>query len=122
FLASGGFDESFGPGAPYPAAEGIELMNRLFQRIAAGQARYSPTIRMRHPTKVPPWNAGAVQRFRAYASGDGALIAKSPQPHMLYWGARTAIVALVHAVRLDGWRSRAFAARLAGLAAGFIAY
>lgn len=118
FLAAGGFDERFGPGGRYPAAEGIELMNRLFRQVRAGEALYNPAIRMRHPTKVPPWDRQAVRRFRTYALGDGALIAKNPEPHILYWGARTAVAAALQALAFDGWRSLAFAARLGGLCRG----
>lgn len=122
FLAAGGFDERFGPGAPYPAAEGIDLMNRLFHRLGEGKACYSPRIRMEHPTKIPPWNRWAVHRFYTYAIGDGALIAKHPEPHILYWGMRTLVVAMIQTLTLRGWRSAAFAARMAGLMKGFVSF
>jgi glycosyltransferase involved in cell wall biosynthesis len=122
FLEAGGFDERFGPGAAFPAAEGIDLMNRLFQRYGDGLACYSPQVRMRHPSKIPPWSRWAVGRFYAYAQGDGALIAKSPRPHMLYWGARTLASALLQTLLFRGWRSLAFGARVAGLLRGFVAY
>jgi glycosyltransferase involved in cell wall biosynthesis len=63
FLAVGGFDERFGPGARFPAAEGIDLMDRLFASMDEGGALYSPMVQMRHPTKIPPWNPWAVRRF-----------------------------------------------------------
>ncbi|MFM2275384.1 MAG: hypothetical protein RL211_1256 [Pseudomonadota bacterium] len=122
FLAVQGFDQRFGPGGTFPAAEGIDLMNRLFTRFGDGRACYSPRIRMRHPTKIPPWNAWAVGRFHRYALGDGALIAKNPQSHMLSWGLRTAVTATLQALTFRGWRSLAYAARLTGLFAGFIAF
>lgn len=127
FLAAGGFDERFGPGGRFPAAEGIELMNRLFLRLQAGErACYHPDVRMVHPSKIPPWNRWAVERFYSYAQGDGALIAKSPQPHILLWGMRTVVSAalqtLVHAACLRGWQSMAFAARIVGLVKGATAY
>lgn len=122
FLAAGGFDERFGPGGRYPAAEGIELMNRLFRRLGTGQALYNPAIRMRHPTKIPPWNRWAVHRLRSYAVGDGALIAKNPEPHILYWGVRTIGASVLQALACDGWRSIAFAARLLGLFRGMGAF
>jgi hypothetical protein len=75
---------------------------------------------MRHPTKIPPWNRWAVCRFYEYAIGDGALIAKNPQPHMLYWGARTIFSAIRQVLFFRGWRSVAFAGRLIGLIRGFI--
>jgi glycosyltransferase involved in cell wall biosynthesis len=122
FLAVGGFDERFGPGARYPAAEGIELMNRLFAELKPGQACYEPAIKMRHPSKFPPWTRWAAERFHSYAIGDGALIAKNPHPHMLNWGLRTLVSATLQTVSLDGWRSAAFAARLAGMLRGFFAF
>jgi hypothetical protein len=117
-----GFDERFGPGDQFPAAEGIDLMNRLFSLINEGQAIYSPDIKMRHPTKIPPWNRWAVSRFHSYAKGDGALIAKHFQPHMIYWGLRTACVSLVQLFRFRGWQSLAYASRLAGLVEGFFSF
>jgi glycosyltransferase involved in cell wall biosynthesis len=122
FLAAGGFDERFGPGAPYPAAEGIELMNRLFGRLGDGEACYSPSVQVTHPTKVPPWNRWAVSRFHTYAIGDGALIAKSPQPHLLLWGLRMVLAATLQMLSLRGWRSAAYAARLLGLVRGFCSF
>jgi glycosyltransferase involved in cell wall biosynthesis len=122
FLSVDGFDERFGPGARFPAAEGIDLMNRLFSCIGSGLALYSPTVKMRHPTKIPPWNPWAVRRFYDYARGDGALIAKSFSPHLLNWGLRTFASAMLQIVRLQGWKSLAYAARVTGLIIGFCAY
>ncbi len=122
FLAVGGFDERFGPGATYPAAEGIDLMNRLFALRAEGKACYSPRVKMKHPTKIPPWNRSAVDRFFSYACGDGALIAKNPQPHVLYWGFRTLASALLQTLSLRGWRSVAYGARFIGMIKGFLHY
>lgn len=122
FHAAGGFDERFGPGGRYHSAEGTDLMNRVFERIGEGKAWYSPQIRMKHPTKTPPWNRWAVARFHAYAIGGGALIAKTPQPHMLGWGARTLASAFLQMFTLQGWRGLAFAALIAGLLRGFVSY
>lgn len=122
FLTTNGFDERFGPGAQFPAAEGIDLMNRLFVEMGNDLAIYSPAIRMQHPTKIPPWNLWAAKRFQAYAKGNGALIAKSFQPHMVYWGLRTAGGAFIHILSLQGWKSLAYAARLLGLVTGFFSF
>lgn len=122
FLSAGGFDERFGPGTRFPAAEGVDLMNRMFDHIGDGKACYSPRIAMRHPTKIPPWNRWAVSRFHSYAIGDGALIAKSPRLHMLYWGARTLVAATLQVLSFKGWRSVAFAGRIIGLIKGFFAF
>lgn len=122
FLRTGGFDERFGPGAPYPAAEGIDLMHRMFAHLGSGKACYDPLIKMRHPSKIPPWNRWAVGRFHSYAIGDGALIAKNPQPHMLNWGLRALASAVLQMFSLQGWRSAAFAARILGLFKGFVSF
>jgi glycosyltransferase involved in cell wall biosynthesis len=119
FFAAGGFDERLGPGTLYPAAEGIDLMNRLFATAGRKKACYSPHIKLRHPTKIPPWNRWAVGRFYAYACGEGALIAKNPKPHILCWGLRNIASALLHTLSCRGWRSVAFGARLIGLIKGF---
>lgn len=122
FLRTGGFDERFGPGAPFPAAEGIDLMNRLFDHMNGQKACYSPQIKMRHPSKIPPWNAWAVSRFHSYAIGGGALIAKNPQPHILRWGIRTLASAFIQLFTVNGWRSAAFAALILGMIRGFAAF
>ncbi|MCQ4296209.1 glycosyltransferase [Pseudomonas stutzeri] len=122
FILTGGFDERFGPGAPYPAAEGIDLMHRMFEHIGSGKACYDPQIKMRHPSKIPPWNRWAVSRFHSYAIGDGALIAKNPKPHILNWGLRALVSALLQVFSFKGWKSAAFAARIVGLFKGFVTY
>jgi glycosyltransferase involved in cell wall biosynthesis len=122
FQDVGGFDERFGPGGLYPAAEGIDLMNRLFTRMHGQKACYNPRIKMQHPSKVPPWNRWAVGRFYRYAIGDGALIAKNPQPHMLNWGLRTLVSAFLQLFTLDRWKMAAFAARMLGMLQGFMVF
>ena len=118
FLQAGGFDERFGPGTTFPAAEGVDLLNRLFAGMGQDKAYYSPQVRMQHPTKVPPWNRWVVARFHAYARGAGALVAKHPAPHMLVWGVRIIVGAAVQALIFRGWRGAAFAARLRGFFEG----
>lgn len=120
FASVGGFDPSFGPGAPYPAAEGIDLVNRLLAETREGY--FSPAIEFIHPSKIPPWNAWAIERFGQYAIGDGALIAKNPSLPLLYWGSRTVLAALHHLVTSDSQRRAAYAARLRGLLAGLTRY
>lgn len=120
FFAAGGFDERFGPGAMFPAAEGIDLMNRLLAVIGDGRACYSPRVRMQHPAKVPPWNRWVAARFHSYARGAGALVAKNPSPHMLYWGARIIVGSAVQALVFRGWRGAAFAARFRGFFSGLL--
>lgn len=120
FASVGGFDPSFGPGAPYPAAEGIDLVNRLLAK--SGHGYFSPAIQFVHPSKIPPWTDWAVERFGHYAIGDGALIAKNPSPPLLYWGGRTVLSALVNLAAADRLRRAAYAARLRGLVTGFFRY
>ncbi|SMB24533.1 Glycosyl transferase, family 2 [Sterolibacterium denitrificans] len=120
FMRAGGFDERFGPGAAFPAAEGIELMDRLFALMENRRACYDPAIRMRHPQKVPPWNRWAAARFHAYAIGAGAVVAKRPSPHLIYWGARIVAGALARALFSRGWKRAAYAARARGFFTGLL--
>ncbi len=120
YTAVGGFDPDFGPGAPYPAAEGIDLVNRLLE--SAGRGYYSPAIEFIHPSKIPPWTTWAVERFGHYAIGDGALIAKSPSLPLLYRGGRTVLSALVRLAAPNSPCRAAYAARLRGLVTGFSRY
>lgn len=120
FASVGGFDPAFGPGGPYPAAEGIDLVNRLLGRASHGY--FSPAIEFVHASKVPPWTQWAVERFGHYAIGDGALIAKSRSWPMFYWGARTVLAALANLTAADRLRRAAYAARLRGLFAGYRRY
>lgn len=122
FLSSGGFDERFGPGTAFPAAEGIDLMNRLLPRAAAGSAVYEPRVTLRHPTKIPPWNKWAADRFYDYAIGAGAAIAKCPQPHMLHWGVRILLSAALALWCRYPWRSVAYLSRIRGLWHGWMAF
>lgn len=122
FLRASGFDERFGPGGLFPAAEGVDLMNRMFGFMDGQKACYSPTIKMQHPSKIPPWNAWAVGRLHSYAIGDGALIAKNPQLHMLNWGMRTIVSAFLQLFTRDAWKSAAYMARIVGLLRGFTAF
>jgi len=94
-------------------------MNRLFSQMGSGQACYTPKIRLTHPTKIPPWNRWAANRLYSYALGEGALIAKNPQPHILYWGMRAFLATTRQMLAFRGWRSAAFSARLLGLFKGF---
>lgn len=122
FTAVGGFDERFGPGARYPAAEGIDLINRMFAMNPELVAWYSPTIRLEHPSKVPPWNDWAVSRMGSYGFGDGAMIAKNLNPNILWWGAVTFAAVCLSLFSKNGYKRRAFAARINGMVRGFLDY
>lgn len=122
FVATGGFDEDFGPGARFPAAEGIDLMSRMFDVIGAGKARYTPRIAMQHPTKIPPWTDWAVNRHHQYAIGFGAFISKRPRLPIIYWGTRSLVWACLRTLVFRGRRRRAYAAHVTGLLRGVVAY
>lgn len=122
FHDAGAFDERFGPGASYQAAEGVDLMDRLFSVRPGCKACYSPKIRIKHPAKIPPWNSWAVDRFFSYARGDGALIAKTLNTHCLWWGFRTFVSAFLQIISFRGWISIAYAARVIGLIDGFLSF
>lgn len=122
YASVSGFDERFGPGTRYPAAEGIDLVARLFSALGDGVACFDPAIRMQHPTKIPPFNAWSAARFHTYAIGDGALVAKNPGRHILRWGARTIVSSAIQTFSLPPWRGVSFAARLAGLVRGYSRY
>ena len=122
FLAAGGFDENFGPGARWPAAEGVDLMDRLFTVLEGRKARYDPAVKMRHPNKIPPWNRWAAGRFYQYAQGDGALISKNPSLPMLNWGCRTLLAGVRGALTLKPWKSAAYLLRVLGLCKGFVSH
>ncbi len=118
FLAAGGFDPRFGPGAPYPAAEGVELVDRMLRQGTDWRARFDPAIQMEHPDKIPPWNRWAAQRFYRYAQGDGAFVARRLRGHTLWWVVRTLGSAGLHTLAFRGWVSVAHAARIAGIGVG----
>lgn len=79
FLAIGGFDEEFGPGAPFPGSEGADLVIRLLDAFPDATAELSPYLRIWHPIKGPPWDATAAQRLYDLGYGSGALVAKHPR-------------------------------------------
>lgn len=119
FLAVGGFDEFFGPGAPYPAAEGVDLMQRLLAHPGGGLAVYHPAVRLQHPSKIPPWNDWAVSRFYSYAIGDGAVVAKNRSANLHWWAFRTLGSAVLQCLYFRGARRRAFYMRIRGLVTGY---
>jgi glycosyltransferase involved in cell wall biosynthesis len=72
FDAVGGFDESFGPGARYRAAEDHDLFDRL---LAAGfTGRYEPAIAAEHEQWRQRW--ALVRLEWAYGVGTGARLAR----------------------------------------------
>jgi hypothetical protein len=113
FLGVGGFDEAFGPGAPYPAAEGVDLMQRLLAHPAGGRAVYNPLVRLQHPSKIPPWNDWAVSRFQLRdrrRRGGG----QEPQRQPALVGVSHAGPAVLQGLYFRGPRGRAFSMRIRG--------
>ncbi|WP_052711989.1 glycosyltransferase family 2 protein [Paracidovorax citrulli] len=118
FLSVGGFDSRFGPGAPFTAAEGVELVDRLLREGSGWRARFDPAIQVEHPDKIPPWNRWAMQRFYRYAQGDGAFVVHRLGGHTLRWVILTLGSAGLRTLVFRGWVSVAHGARIAGICVG----
>lgn len=74
FMAMGGFDEEFGPGAALRAAEDIELLDRL---LGTGVAvAYTPGAIVYHQMQT---RAGRLRRRFPYGFGMGSFIAQTPR-------------------------------------------
>ena len=122
FVAAGGFDPRFGPGARYPAAEGAEMLLRAFARMPRSRGWFSPDIRLYHPTKIPPWTEEAVARVHDYGFGEGGMLAKHPVPACWWRTLRFAVKhALVAALPL-GNVARGSRRKLRGLIGGYRSY
>jgi glycosyltransferase involved in cell wall biosynthesis len=126
FFEVGGFDDNFGPGARYPAAECLDLQNRMLSRLELNQAIYSPKIKLKHPIKMPPWNRWALRRSYSYACGSGAVVAKHFTIPMAYYGISRIAANLIKAahalIRLQGWESLSRVAAAIGMMRGFNSY
>jgi GT2 family glycosyltransferase len=69
---AGGFDEAFGPGARFRAAEDVHLLERL---LATGATiAYAPAAVVYHETKTP---SGRLRRRLPYGYGLGAAVASA---------------------------------------------
>ncbi len=121
FISVGGFDERFGPGAFYPVAEGLEMMERLFH---SGRLNglFDPDLIFYHENKFPPWDHSAVKAMARYGFGEGALIAKHLKPNMLRWFLITTAANLVNAFSSSKLKRKAFRQRLLQSYKGFLAY
>lgn len=122
FLAVGGFDSRFGPGAPYPAAEGAELLLRVFARMPRPRAWFTPALRLYHPTKAPSWTADAIARVHDYAVGEGGMLAKHPYPACWWRTFRFVIKHAVAGILPLGPLAQSSRRKLAGLISGYRAY
>lgn len=69
FLALGGFDSRFGPGAPYHAAEGVEFEMRFLSRYGSGATWFDASIYCFHPRKREPFDPTLLVRARQYSRG-----------------------------------------------------
>jgi GT2 family glycosyltransferase len=120
FRLIGGFDEEFGPGARYRAAEDIEFLERLLE--AGSSVAYAPSAVVYHEMKTP---RERLRRRYPYGFGMGALVAKAERPRRR----RLATDYLLMQVRATAAATRARSARrlaepplsAAGFTAGFVA-
>ncbi len=123
FRAVGGFDEDFGPAAPFPGSEGADLVIRLLDAFPHTCAELSPDVRIWHASKGPPWDAAAVRRRYDLGLGCGALVAKHRRPsYTVRYLARWAR-AVVDAGRCgEPGEREAHRQWAVGFAAGWLAY
>jgi GT2 family glycosyltransferase len=76
FMSIEGFDPLFGPGGRFPAAEGADLMRRLWQQAKSPRTLYTPTIQLYHPEKFADETAAGRDRVRRFAFAEGAFVAR----------------------------------------------
>lgn len=69
FLALGGFDSRFGPGAPYQAAEGVEFEMRFLEKFGSRATWFDSSIYCFHPRKREPFDPTLLVRARQYSRG-----------------------------------------------------
>lgn len=122
FTAIGGFDPAFGPGAPFPAAEGAEMLLRLFAVHPDLHGWFSRDLRLYHPTKIPPWTAEAVARGYDYAFGEGGMLAKHPRPTCWWRTVRYVVKHSLAGIAPLGPMAACSRNKLRGLINGYTAY
>jgi glycosyltransferase involved in cell wall biosynthesis len=83
FLALGGFDSRFGPGAPYHAAEGVEFEMRFLSRFGSGATWFDASIYCFHPRKREPFDPTLLVRARQYSRG--MAIVPTYHPSLAAW-------------------------------------
>jgi O-antigen biosynthesis protein len=101
FREVGGFDESFGPGARYRAAEDIDLFERLMR--ARVRVVYTPDAVVFHQMKD---RRGWLRRQVPYGIGMGALIRRAPSGRRAFLAG--AYGRMLATTALSGIRSRSW--------------
>ena len=83
FLALGGFDSRFGPGAPYHAAEGVEFEMRFLSRYGSDATWFDSSVYCFHPRKREPFDPTLLVRARQYSRGMAMI--PTYHPSMAAW-------------------------------------
>jgi glycosyltransferase involved in cell wall biosynthesis len=122
FLALGGFDPEFGPGARYHASEGPDLLYRFLRAHPGGAAWFDSSIYCFHPRKIPPYDDAALERGRLYGIGRGALAAAHPNVGNLTIFGLALARNLVYAALFGGKRRAYHLSRIRALCNGFAQY
>ena len=125
FLSVGGFDPLFGPGGQFPAAEGADLMRRLWIVRNHLRTRYTPSIRIYHPDKLrlPAAKAEALrERIYDFACAEGAFTARYSQVLPLGAIATKLLFRFGGACIYRGERRRRNIAFLTGFCSGYYRY
>jgi glycosyltransferase involved in cell wall biosynthesis len=78
FLALGGFDSRFGPGAPYHAAEGVEFEMRFLSKFGSRATWFDASVYCFHPRKREPLDPTLLIRARQYSRGMAMVPAYHP--------------------------------------------
>lgn len=71
----GMFDERFGVGSKYPAAEETDILVRMMK--TGGKVIYLSNLRLRHPVPVPESNLALTRKQYEYSYGIGAFYRKN---------------------------------------------
>jgi len=81
--ATGGFDESLGPGAgtPWGAGDDNDFMLRALTKGA--RVYFDPDLAVHHPPFFPGFDAKSIDKRASYARADGRVLRKNPMP--LWW-------------------------------------
>jgi len=123
FWSVGGFDRFFGPGAAFPAEEGVDFIRRLWDRFSHRvRMRFTPSLRYFHADAGTCWNEERLEKAHRYARGRGACAAR----HWRTFSRRRAVVEiakhLTGCVVLRGDRRRSRYVTLLGYVEGFVQY